>query len=240
MTGNLSDALRYPTRGEHAEGALLVGWILGLSAALLLRLGPGLFALSALLLVPAVGYLVRVLRTSMAGDPDPPRFGGWRRLVADGLVSIVVSVSYLLVPLTLLGVTAAGATGATGGGPLEPGRAVALLVASTVTFTTVLAFAYAFPVALANVAAAGTVRAAVRFGSIATVAGEVTYFVAWVQAVVVVATGWGLAGLLAVTSRFGTVVAAVFAFYAAVVACRLVGAAYGDATGAAAGTTAVR
>ncbi|WP_158056252.1 DUF4013 domain-containing protein [Halorussus halophilus] len=224
----LREALTYPTRGEHAERALVVGTSLTVATGILARLG----VLALLAVVPAVllaGYVVAVLRDSgdslSNSDDGPPPFSDVRRLLTDGLRTLVVSVCALVVPIAVLLATFSGAQA----GQATPnfGRTLSVYGAGTVALLLALLALYVLPIALKRVASEGSLRAATDWLAFRRTATDGAYFYRWSVAVVVGGVALTLAFALASLGRLGEVVALALSFYASLVVSRLIGVATG-------------
>ena len=235
----LSEALRYPFRGERPSDVFAVGGILGLAAALLVRgavaayptvLSLGFAGLAALPVVGLLGYLVRAYAATLDGEDAPPDYGAATALVRTGNRALVVSVTYLLVPVTVVLVTVVGAMEASGES-VDAGRTLLIVASSTLTLVLVLAFVYAYPAALGAVARGESLRRALDVRRHGSVLGDGSYFTAWAFALLFALAGWLLAlGALTSTSVFG-VLSVFLAFYAFLAATRLVATGYRRAIG---------
>lgn len=221
----LREALTYPTRGGHGERSLLVGTILAVAVGLLARLG----VLAVLAVVPAVllaGYVTAVFRDSSGGPSEsdgPPPFSNVRKLLTDGLRTLVVAVGALLVPIAVLLLTFSGAQA----GQATPnfGRTLSVYGAGTVALLFVLVALYVLPIALTRVATEGRIRAATDWLVVQRTATDGAYFYRWSVAVVVGGVAGTVALALVSLGRLGEVVALALAFYASLVVARLVGVA---------------
>lgn len=204
----LGDAIEYPARGEDALTTLLVGGLLPVLATLLGVAGLALsvvlvgLAILPLALLPGLllfGYYVAVLREVTAGEPDPPRFRNWRRLLADGVRFVAVSVAYA-VPFVLLSgaflAVVAGSGNAAGDATAETIATVGAVVTALLAAGALLVFAYWQPLALANVAREGRLKAAFDVETLREAGLSKAYALAWCLAVVVWLVGGALAGLL--------------------------------------------
>ena len=215
----LREALTYPTRGESAERALLVGTTLAVAAGLFARLG----ALAPLALLPAAllsGYLLAVLRDP--GDGPPP-VGDVRRLLVDGVRALVVAVGALVLPAVVAAVTFGGALSRAASPNFV--RTLSVLGAGTVAVLFALLALYLLPIALSSVAGARRVRAATDRTALRRTATDGAYFVRWSAALAVGGCAATLALSLASVGRFGELLALALTFYASLVVARLVGAA---------------
>lgn len=203
----LGDALEYPTRGEDAPTTVLVGGLLPLFAVLIgvvglvlsvLLVGLVLLPLAAVPGIVLLGYYVAVLRAVGDGEGNPPRFRGWRRLLLDGLRHLAITVVYA-VPLVLLlglflGVVAAG--GAASSDAAEVAVSLAAVVVGGLAVCYLLAFAYVRPLAIANFAREGRLRAAFDLETLRSAGLSRTYALAWLLAVPVWFVGGALEGTL--------------------------------------------
>lgn len=166
------DALRYP-RNDPEESLTTVG------------LG-GVLTVFSSLIVPQIvllGYFVRVLRETAAGNEVPPAFDDWWGLLVDGAKAYVIWLGWTLVPLVVQFGLA--------GGHLEPGQAtlwlggwmlgatsISVLDLATDTpgflgwysswepYVVLLITFYIFPAALANFAETGRIRSGFFEGGI--------------------------------------------------------------------------
>lgn len=228
----LAEALTYFRRGDHAEAAFLTGAILSFAVAILLELG--LVVTTLLAAIPGValaGYLARVLAASADGEAAPPTFSFSSRLLRDGLLAVAVGGAYLLVPALVLVVTVGGALSTGGAAAMGSPSPVWIYAGSTVVLLTALAFAYLAPGAVAVALREASIRAAVRPGTVASLAGRAAYFYAWTLAVVLVALGAFVARGLAGIPVVGRALAVFVGFYVVATATHLVGRGCAKAAG---------
>lgn len=214
----MRELLRYPVRGEHAEEALLIGWI-----CLLVHL---LFV-PALTLVPAIGYLISVLRSTVNEGEQratPPPVG-WT-ILRRGVVGGLLLIGYGLVPVAV-GATTLGLAGTTSIEP-DTGGSLLFLVGSTTTLFVLLSFLYVLPIALCGYAREGR-GGAVPGSGFATVGAHAAYFVGWTVALVILGLGWFVGEAVASLSTLGPVLAALWWWYVLLVSTRRIGLAYAAA-----------
>ncbi|MDS0258077.1 DUF4013 domain-containing protein [Haloarcula sp. S1CR25-12] len=162
-------------QGESWIGRMLIG---------------GLLVFFAFFIIPIFffqGYLLRVLGSSVRGDPEPPAWEDWGGLFVDGLKATVVAFVYALVPtIVFLGIGGVlvgigGAAGDSGGGIIAGfGILTALLF-----IPVLLLVYYLVPAALANMAVEGSIGAAFDFEMISNVVLSVDYLVAVLMPIVV-------------------------------------------------------
>ena len=204
----LGDALEYPARGEDAFTTVLVGGLLPVLTTLIGLVGLALsvvlvgFAILPLALVPGLalfGYYVAVLRSVTTGEPDPPRFRDWKRLLVDGLRFVAVSVAYAVPFVLLVGtfVAVVAASEAAVGDPVaETIVAVGAAVTALLAAGSLLAYAYLQPLALANLAREDRLGAAFDLGTLRKAGLSKAYATAWLLAAVVWFVGGAIEGTL--------------------------------------------
>lgn len=229
----LEEGLSYPFKGDNALGRNLIG---GLLLAFFWLLFIPLFAF--------FGYIIRVLRTTVAGEEEPPEFENWGGLLGDGLKSFVIFFVYGVIPYALLfGLLAflglAGAIAGDGGAGLVAGMGI-------IGFLGILVFAiaiqYVLPAALTNFAREERIGAAFDFDTLGDVILSSEYLVAWLLPIVVFVIVYVVGIVLAITI-VGLLLIPWLYFYGFVVTYRMFGRAYATAldldTGETAGEPAV-
>jgi hypothetical protein len=233
-TQMIEDAIRYPGRSDEAAKTVGIG---------------GLLTLFGFLLVPVVavaGYLVRVLRTTLDGDEEPPAFDDWEPLLVDGLKATAITLAYFAVPLVvtlfatlsvLIFVPASFAVSGSEVGAADAavrtglGLGVLLLIGGVlVSAVWSLAASYVLPVALARFVTTGRIGAAFALRDVWGVAATSGYAVAWLFALAVTVGAGIVIGAVNVVPLLGLVAGAVVSFYASVVAFRLYGEGVAEAT----------
>lgn len=209
--------------------------------ALVTTLIGGVLLLASPLLIPAfavLGYVVRVLRRTAAGDDEPPAFDAWGDLLVDGLKAFAVTFAYSLLPLAVLVAAAVVGVGSAvaGGGDGGLLGGLAALSVALVALAASLAGLYVTPAAIAAVADSGRVRDGFAARALWAVVAGRTYARGWLAAAVVVLAGVLVTGLLSIVPILGTVAGFVVQFYALVAAAAIVGRTLADvrlvATGA--------
>jgi hypothetical protein len=212
------EAINYPRSGEDPLRTVLIGGVLTLLGFLVIPI------------VLVLGYLMRVIRTTLADDPDPPAFEGWGELFRDGLYALVVAFVYLLIPAVVFGITVGGiAINAFLTGEVGFGTIAGSLVGFSLTALIGLLVWYVVPAALANVAAKDRIGAGFAFGELRSVIFTERYATAWLLALVVFIAGGIVVGILDVIPPLGFVAGGFVFFYVDVVAFRLYGRAYAEA-----------
>ncbi|PAU84482.1 hypothetical protein CK500_02880 [Halorubrum salipaludis] len=210
----LEDGLSYPVRGDWI-GRIIIGGILGLFSVLLL---------------PAfviVGYLVRVLEETIAGEEVPPEFTDWGDLLMKGVIGTIITIAYTVVPVIVYGVVVAvvvGTGGAVGGDAGALIGVVGLLLA--LAFIPVLFLVYyAVPAGLTAYAARGEMAAAFDIDLLKPTLLSTEYLVAVLMPIVVAVITWVVAGVLAATI-IGLLLVPFVQFYGQVAVFRMFGAAF--------------
>lgn len=223
---SISDALTYPTEHEDWLKTILIGGVLSFLGFLLLPL------------LPVYGYVVRAIRRSLEGDPQPPIFDEWGELFTDGLQALVIGIVYMLIPLLVGAITVGGSllsvlTGTRGG--VAAGLA-GFAVGALIVLVLSLIFGYLAVAALVNFARTGEFGAAFDFGTLREVAFDGEYAVAWLLSVAVFIGAGVVSSVLNFIPIIGTVISAFVFFYAQIVAAPLWASGYtaarqGDVSG---------
>lgn len=211
----LEEGISYPTKGENALGKNLLG---------------GLLVAVWFLIIPALayyGYLVRVLRDTVAGREEPPAWDDWGTLIGDGVKLIAISVGYGVVPfalafgIVLLGGLLAGGAGDPVGA-IGPGAGLAGLL---VFLLASLILLYIFPAAVTNFAVTGRLGSAFERDRIGTVVTSSEYAIAWLLPIVIY-TGVYVINLFLLVTVIGLILIPWISFYASVVTFQMFGQAY--------------
>lgn len=204
----LGDAIEYPSRGEDALTTVLVGGLLPVLSFLLGFVGLALsvlligLVLLPLALLPGLalfGYYVAVLRGATAGNPDPPRFREWKRLIGDGGRFLVISIAYGIPFVILIGVffvVLAASEATVGNTTAETVAAVGAAITALAAVCYLFVYAYVQPLALANFARENRVRAAFDLAVLREAGLSKAYALAWLLSVPVWLVGGALEGSL--------------------------------------------
>lgn len=214
----LSEALEYPRNSDDWLKTILIG---------------GVLSLFSWLLVPAIlvaGYIVRVLRSAMAGEETPPVFDDWGDLLGDGLRATVIGLVYGLIPALVFAVVAVfGGLLASGNSNLLAGLGgLTILLGGLVALVLGLAAAYVLPAALANFAETGRMGAGFSWSTLRPVLFNGAYATAWVTGFAIILVAGIVSGILNIVPLLGAVVGAFVGFFAAVAAYYVIGTAWAD------------
>lgn len=215
----LEEGLSYPFKGDNALGRNLIGGLL--------------LAFFWLLFIPLLalfGYIVRVLRTTVEGDEEPPGFEDWGELIVDGLKSLVVFVAYGIIPYALLFfVLVVVGLGASAGGDQASGLVAGVgIIGFLWVLVASIIVQYIVPAALTNFAREGRIGAAFDFGTISSVLFSADYFIAWLLPIVVFIILYVIGIFLALTI-VGILLLPWLYFYGFLVTYRMFGMAYASA-----------
>lgn len=197
----------YPMQSDDWERNLLIG---------------GILVFFGWLFVPlflVYGYIMRTIRSSLAGEARPPKFSEWEELLVEGVKAWLVSLVYLFVPLVVAGITVGGsllaiATGSEAGAAAGTGG---LFFGFMISAILGLVFGYLAVVAIVNFARKEDFGAAFDFDTIKTVAMEREYAVPWLVSVGV----FIVAGFAGGIPLVGWLISPFASFYAAIVAANL-------------------
>lgn len=211
----LEDGLSYPMQGDSWIGRILIGGIIGFLSILFFPI------------FIFVGYLVRVLESTINGDPEPPEWDDWGGLFVDGIKATIVGIAYSIIPtVVILGLGSVfvgiGAAAGDGGGGILAGFGLITMLLLIPVFFLVY---YLVPAALANMAAEGTLGAAFDFGMIRNVVLTGDYLVAVLMPIVVGIAINIVTSILAITV-VGLVLVPFVNFYGQVAVFRMFGLAF--------------
>ena len=216
----IQDAIDYPRTGDDALTTILIG---------------GVLSLFGFLVIPAIlvsGYLVRVLRGSMAGVGDPPVFDDWGDLFIDGLKAFVVGVVYSIVPFLVFTLAVGGvAASAILTGDVSLAAIAGSFLGVLVSGLLGLLAWYVLPAALANFAREDRIGAAFDVGALRLVLLDGDYVVGWLIAFALFLVAGVVVGALNAIPLIGFVAGAFVTFYAAVSAFYVYGRAFDEALG---------
>lgn len=213
----IESAFTYPTENENWLKTVIIGGILTVLGVLIVPM----FAVQ--------GYVLRVIRATIAGESQPPEFEEWGDLFVEGFQAWLIGVIYMLVPLVVAFVTVGGAVLAMATGS-ESGAAIGLagmFGGLAVSGILALLFGYFAVAAIVLFAQAGELGAAFDVGKVRAISFNSDYAFAWLVSV----GGFIAAGIVASIPIVGYILGPFAAFYAFTVAGRLWGGGYLDAMG---------
>ena len=210
----LEDGLSYPVRGDWV-GRIVIGGILGLLSVLV---------------IPAfliVGYLVRVLERTIAGDEVPPEFTDWGELLMKGAIGTIITLAYTVVPAIVYAVVVGvvGGTGGAVGGDLGALVGVVGVLLALALIPVLFLVYYAVPAALSAYAARGELGAAFDPDLLKPALFSTEYLVAVLMPIVVAVVIWIATAVLAVTV-VGLLLVPFVQFYGQVAVFRMFGSAF--------------
>ncbi|MCE5215243.1 MAG: DUF4013 domain-containing protein [Methanobacterium sp.] len=157
----------------------------------------GILSIFSVLIIPGfllLGYVFRIIKSSMEDSNEPPQFDEWTSMFVDGLKVFVVFFIYYLIPgiLILLGTWAAFLPMLTqqGAGSLvDPSINVGLISGiAVIGIGLLIVVSFIIPLALANMVYYDQISAAFRFGELfdkLKEIGGVDYFIWYVVMLVI-------------------------------------------------------
>ena len=167
--------------------------------------------LGVILIIPIVdfiglGYVLRIVKSTISGVHDLPEFDDLGDLFVDGLKVLVVSIVYLIIPLIVLGLGVFGSLATFSG-----------LVNITVVIGLILAILFGLfdIIALANMAFYDELGAAFKFREIFVRISEIGWgkYILWFIIMIIIWTIFGIiAGILNVIPYVGLIIAVII-FY---------------------------
>ncbi|MFB6080773.1 MAG: DUF4013 domain-containing protein [Haloferacaceae archaeon] len=214
----ITESLDYLRESDDALKTVLIGGVLLIFSWLLLPL------------FLVLGYVVRVVRRTAAGNEEAPVFEDWEDLLVTGAKAFVIQFAYGFVPAVLavvfvgfgvLGAASGGRGGAALGGVLA-------VVGVLLAFVLGLLAAYLTPAAIANFAERGVLGAGFAVDDLRPVWTSAAYARAWLMGAAVVVAAGIVGSLLGLVPVLGQVLVAFVTFYALVAAYYIIGRAWGD------------
>lgn len=214
----ITEALRYPRESDDVVMVLFLGGILGFFGFLLFPL------------IFVFGYLLNVLRRTMAGDDTLPAFENWEGLFMDGLKVFVVTFVYGLVPSIFGGgIVLVGSIGVATD-PNSPVGVLFILLGALLWIVLGLAMAYLIPAALANVAKKDTYGAGFDFSLIWSAVTTGTYLTGWLYAFAILVGASIVVSVLNVIPGLGVLIGPFVMFYASISAYYVIGHTWAELT----------
>ena len=212
----IEDGLSYPVRGDWV-GRILIGGVLGLLSV---------FVIPAFAIL---GYLVRVLERTVAGDDEPPEFDDWGDLFAKGVVATLIALAYSIVPVVAYGIVISAIAGVGSGIGGDVGALIGVTGAVlALAFIPVLLFIYyAVPAALTAYAARGEVSAAFDAEILKPTLFSAEYLLA-VLMPLLVSIGVFVVTVVLLVTVVGAVFVPFVQFYSQVAVFRMFGTAFAD------------
>lgn len=228
----IQESIQYPFEGDNTFERLVIGGGLSLVSffiygaisilgVLTLGLGLVLLPLSGLPLLGVAGYCVRVLRSTVEGDAEPPAFDDVGRAFRDGLFASILGLIYYFVPIVLF-----VAFVLLGGSIGNDAGAIVSTVGTLVAGVLGIGASYVYPIGLTRYAMADDLTAAFAFGELTSTMGSVEYLTAWLFGFLTFTVGC-IAGAVVVWIPFlGWVAGPLIVFIVTLMSCRAFGLAY--------------
>lgn len=213
----IEDAFTYPTENENWVQTVVIGGILTVLGVLIVPM----FAVQ--------GYVLRVIRATIAGESEPPVFEDWGDLFVEGFQAWLIGIIYMLVPIIVAFLTVGGAVLAMASGS-ESGAAIGIAgMFGGIAISGILAllFGYFAVAAIVVFAQERQFGAAFDFAQIRTLAFNTDYAFAWLVSI----GGFIAAAIVSGIPIVGYILGPFASFYAFTVAGRLWAGGYLDAVG---------
>lgn len=210
----LEDGLSYPVRGDWV-GRILIGGVLSFLSVLLLPV----FIL--------MGYWVRVLEETIAGEEEPPEFNDWGDLFTKGVIGTVIALAYAIVPTIAYSVVVFGLIGVGAGIGGDGGGLIAGLgfVTMFAIIPLMLLIYYIVPAGLTNYAREGTIGAAFDISAMKPILLSAEYLAA-VLFPMAVAVALMIVNSVLIFTVIGAVLVPFVGFYSNVAIFRMFGNAF--------------
>lgn len=221
---SFGDAIEYPASDDDWIKTVVIGGVLTF--------------LWFLLLVPALivsGYLVKVMKSTVEGDAEPPEFDDWGTLLVDGIQVFVIGIIYMIIPIIVWLVTVGGSIVSMMSGTEEGAIAGlgGILFGLLLYFVLSIVFGYFLAVGVVNFAYEGNFGAAFSVDALRNVGLNGNFAIAWVGAFVVNFIAAVLLSILNIIPILGFILGIIIgpflSFYVGVVAARLLGGGFQDA-----------
>jgi len=166
----------------------------------------GISLLFSILIIPlfiVLGYALRVMRKSIEGETEPPAFDELGTMIVDGLKYLVVMIGYFLIPMILMvmGIIPVVASIAESGDVMSSGELIASSAGVGLFLLGILLAIVISVIAnmgIANMAHAGKLGAAFRFGEILQIIGSIGWgkYIGWYIVLFVIVMLFSVVGML--------------------------------------------
>ncbi len=194
----ISDAIRYPS--SDWKKILIEGILLILNATVILAFG--------------TGYILRVMKSTLAGYDELPEFDDWGGMIIDGFKIYIVSIVYLIIPTIVTLAIGFGSIAAIGGVTNIAANPFAAIVglglAVIIGGILYIIFGLFEAIAIANMALYDELGAAFKFSEIFERISNIGWgkYIVWYIVMIIVAIIAGIiAGILNVIPYIGSIIA---------------------------------
>lgn len=162
----ISDALRYSF--SDWKKLLIEGFLLILNLTVILAFG--------------VGYVLRVMKSTLADFDELPEFDDWGGMLIDGFKVYIVGIVYFIIPIIVILVGVLGSTVAIKSGNItNPSALVGLGLTFVLSIILVIIFGLFARIAIVNMAFYDELGAAFKFGEIIGIISKIGWgkYIIW-------------------------------------------------------------
>ncbi|MEM4526040.1 MAG: DUF4013 domain-containing protein [Methanothermobacter sp.] len=144
----------------------------------------GALTILSFLIIPlffVVGYLLRVLKATIAGFDELPDFDEWGEMFIDGLKVLIVTIVYMIIP----GILYLGGSYIIGSNP------IAGIILMIIGIIIAVIFGLLWQIAIAHMAFNDKLGAAFQIGKILNIISEITWikYIIWIIGVAIIQFG---------------------------------------------------
>jgi hypothetical protein len=176
--------------------------------------------LGVILIIPIVdfiglGYILRIIKSTLAGYDDLPEFDDLSDLFIDGLKVLVVSIAYFIIPLIVISVGLVGSTALVSGAITNPLALVGLGVTSIIGGILFIIFELFWIIAIANMALYDELGAAFKFSEIVGRISNIGWgkYIIWYIVMIIIGIIFGIiSGILQIIPVIGLIIAVILIY----------------------------
>ncbi len=150
---DIEEDVKFPTKDIEWIQKVLIGGILGI--------------------IPIInfieyGYILKVMRGAIDGNPGMPKWEDWGNLFINGLIAFIITLIYLIIPIVIISVSAGGIMAAafSGNMNLMAGMIAGAIGGILIGLLLALVFGFMVPMALAMYTKENSFGAGFRIGEI--------------------------------------------------------------------------
>jgi hypothetical protein len=176
--------------------------------------------LGVILIIPIVdfiglGYILRIIKSTLAGYDDLPEFDDLSDLFIDGLKVLVVSIAYFIIPLIVISVGLVGSTALVSGAITNPLALVGLGVTSIIGGILFIIFELFWIIAIANMALYDELGAAFKFSEIVGRISNIGWgkYIIWYIVMIIIGIIFGIiSGILQIIPVIGLIITVILIY----------------------------
>ncbi|VVB87564.1 Uncharacterised protein [uncultured archaeon] len=205
---DIEEEVKFPTKDSEWIVKVLIGGILGIIPIINLI---------------EYGYILKVMKGAIDGNPGMPKWDDWGNLFINGLIGFVISLIYLIIPILIIFVSAGGIMAAafSGNMNLMAGMMAGAIGGILIGLLLALVFGFMVPMALAMYTKENSFGAAFRIGEVVSRIKSV--FADYITVYIVLIVLLFILGLLNFIPILGFLIMIFGTFYVSVVAFNMFG-----------------